>query len=77
MLARLGTAFVFIGVVVLTVFLFSLTIEQASVWTLLLGSVLSSLGLILRRRYAPKRPPSPPRFRLLRRFLGGKGPEGE
>ncbi len=70
MLARLGTAFVLLGVIVLTVFLFSFTIEQASLLTLILGASLAALGLIMRRRYAPRIPPGEPRFQLLRRLLG-------
>lgn len=49
---RLGSAFILLGIIVLTVFLLSLSVGQGDAWTLVAGASLSALGLILRRRNA-------------------------
>jgi len=66
---RLGSALILVGLIVLSVFLLGLTVQQGDVRALLGGAALCALGLILRRRAA--RAASPPgRFRMLRRALG-------
>ena len=52
MLFRMGTALILLGVIVLVVFLLSMTVQQANLLTLFIGAGLSASGLILRRRYA-------------------------
>ena len=49
---RLGSALILLGVIILTVFLLSLTVGQGDPWTLLAGASSSALGLVLRRRNA-------------------------
>ncbi len=75
-MVRLGTSLILLGVIALVVFVMTLTIEQASLWTLLAGALLSATGLILRRRFAEPLPPRPERFKLLRRLIGRTKKEG-
>jgi len=66
---RLGSALILVGLIVLSVFLLGLTVQQGDVRALLGGAALCALGLILRRR-AARAAASPARFRMLRRALG-------
>lgn len=76
MLARLGSALILIGLVLMVVFLMTATIDQENPLTLLAGAAVSGLGLLLRRRQPP--PPDPGRFQTLRRLLGSdEGQEQE
>ncbi len=76
MMVRLGTSLILLGVIVLVVFVMTLTIEQASLLTLFAGALLSATGLILRRRFAEPLPPRPERFRILKRLFRGRKKEG-
>ena len=53
MLARLGTALTFVGLILLVVFVITFSADMADLRTLLAGAGLTVLGLILRRRGAP------------------------
>lgn len=68
MLARLGSALILIGIVLMVIFLVTSTVGQENLLTLLAGAAVSGLGLLLRRRQPP--PQDPGRFRTLRRLLG-------
>jgi len=65
----MGTALILLGVIVLVVFLLSMTVQQANLLTLFIGAGLSASGLILRRRYAFEVPKSR-RFQTIRSFFG-------
>lgn len=67
---RLGSAFILIGLVVLTVYLLKFTIEQEDPLLLLAGLLLSLLGLLLRRRAAARAKQRSTRFHTVRRLLG-------
>ena len=75
MISRLGTALVLLGVITLAVFWLTLTISQQNLWVFILGGMLSVAGLWLRRRGLASQPGREPRFRTLRRLLGGKKEE--
>lgn len=66
---RFGSALVLVGVIAMTVFLLTLSIEQENVLMLLLGAAASALGLYLHRRNAPPSRKTE-RFKALRRLLG-------
>ncbi len=70
MSSRLGSAFVLIGLITLTIFLLTLQIGQADLLVFLLGASLSALGLLLHRRAQRRRPRSSGRFHTLRRLSG-------
>lgn len=78
MLARLGTAFMFVGVIVLVVFVITFSADQADLRTLLAGAGLAVLGLVLRRRGAPAAAESS-RFVTMRKVMrrGASRPEDE
>jgi cytochrome c biogenesis protein CcdA len=73
MLARLGTAFLFVGVIVLVVFVITFSADQADLRTLLAGAGLAILGLVLRRRGAPAEAESS-RFVTMRKVLRRREP---
>jgi len=70
---RLGSAFVLLGVILLTLFVVTFAAEQGDPLTLLAGAVLSILGLMLRRRRAARADSG--RFRTLRKLLGSEEEE--
>ncbi|MDX1601204.1 MAG: hypothetical protein R3191_06805 [Anaerolineales bacterium] len=70
MLARLGSALILIGIVLMVIFLVTTTVGQESFLTLLAGAAVSGLGLLLRRRQPA--PEDPGRFQTLRRLLGSE-----
>lgn len=74
---RLGSALALLGVLLLIVFLVTMTIQQEDVRTLLAGAGLAALGLALRRRNRPPRSPESLRFRALRDLFGGRPEEDE
>lgn len=67
---RLGSALILLGIIVLSVFLLGLSIEQGDFGLLLAGAGLCLFGLILRRKNARRSEAKPPRFRTLRQLLG-------
>lgn len=69
MLARLGSALILIGMIVMVVFLVSFSAGRAEFEVLAAGAAASTLGLLLRRR-GRSRGPEAGRFRTLRRLLG-------
>lgn len=74
MLFRLGSALILIGLIALMVFAVTLSAGQADVRTLLAGSGLAVLGLLIRRRVRQDRT-NAGRFRTLRRVLGETPPD--
>lgn len=74
MIARLGSALILIGIVIMAVFLVMSSADQGDLRILLLGACLSALGLLLRRR---RRRPASGRFRTLRRLMGETEEEEE
>jgi hypothetical protein len=74
-LARLGSALVLIGIVVMLVFLVMGTSGQMSLELLVTGAAVSAVGLLLRRRAAQRRPSR--RFETLRRMMGDDEPDVE
>jgi len=76
MLSRLGSSLVLLGLIVLTVFLLTLSNEQGDARVLIVGAFVAALGLVLRRRATPPSPQTPSRFRFLRRLLGRKEEDG-
>ncbi|HEX9674747.1 MAG TPA: hypothetical protein VGA07_02095 [Anaerolineales bacterium] len=70
---RLGSAFVLLGVILLTLFVVTLTAEQGDPLILLAGAGLSLMGLVLRRRGAARVGSS--RFQTLRKLLGSEEKE--
>jgi cytochrome c biogenesis protein CcdA len=75
MLARLGTALTFLGLLALVYFLVTFTADRADLRTLLAGAGLAIVGLLLRRRGAPARSDSA-RFVTVRKVLGRGEGEG-
>lgn len=75
MIARLGSALILIGIVIMVVFLVTSTVGQQNLLTLLAGAAVSGLGVMLRRR-RPE-PEDPGRFETLRRLLGDGEPTEE
>lgn len=73
---RVGSALILLGIIVLSVFLLGLSIEQGDFGLLLAGAGLCLFGLILRRRRASRSEARPSRFRILRQ-LSGRGEEEE
>jgi cytochrome c biogenesis protein CcdA len=76
MLARFGTALVFIGLIVLVVFLITFSAGTADLRTLLAGAGLAVAGLVLRRRGLPAVQESS-RFVTMRRVMKRKQDLGE
>ncbi|HSR47848.1 MAG TPA: hypothetical protein VLL77_07640 [Anaerolineales bacterium] len=76
MLARLGTALAFVGVIILVVFAITFSADQADLRTLLVGAGLAVLGLVLRRRGAPTAAESS-RFVTMRKVMGRRQPQPE
>ena len=70
---RLGSAFVLLGVILLTLFVVTLAAEQGDPLTLLAGAGLSIIGLVLRRRGAAR--VASGRFQTLRKLLGSEDKE--
>jgi len=70
---RLGSAFVLLGVILLTLFVVTFAAEQADPLTLLAGAGLSILGLVLRRRGTARAGSG--RFQTLRKMLGSEKEE--
>jgi len=70
---RLGSAFVLLGVILLTLFVVTLAAEQGDLLTLLAGAGLSIIGLVLRRRGAAR--VASGRFQTLRKLLGSEEKE--
>jgi hypothetical protein len=70
MAGRAGSALLLLGLIALTVFLVTFSIDQADVRVLLLGATSAALGLVIRRRAARLERTRAGRFRLLRRLLG-------
>jgi hypothetical protein len=70
---RLGSAFVLLGVILLTLFAVTLTAEQGDPLTLLTGAGLCLMGLVLRRRGDSR--VSSGRFQTLRKLLGSEEEE--
>jgi uncharacterized membrane protein len=68
MFARLGSALVLIGLIVLVVFLVTSTSGQANYWVLLAGAGVCILGLRMRRR-PPEETREPARFKTVRKIL--------
>lgn len=67
---RLGSAFVLLGLIVLTVFLLVFSVGQQDSGLLLAGAALSLFGLALRRRNARLAKSRPRRFSALRSLMG-------
>jgi hypothetical protein len=74
MIARLGSALILIGIVIMSVFLVTSSGGQGDLQVLLLGAGVSALGLLLRRRPRQERSG---RFRTLRRLMGEPEDLGE
>ncbi len=74
MASRLGSAFILIGLIALTIFLLTLQIGQADLRVFLLGASVAALGLLLHRRARRRQPRTRGRFRTLRR-LSGQAPD--
>lgn len=70
MTSRFAAALILIGIILLTVFVMTLQVEQADVRVVLLGAAISGLGLLLRRRAVRRSKPSSSRFSTLRRLRG-------
>jgi hypothetical protein len=74
---RIGSAFILLGMILLTIFLLSFSIGQEDMALLLAGAWLSLLGLYLRRRNARLAEKGAARFRTLRYLLGRREEEQE
>jgi hypothetical protein len=77
MISRFAAALILIGIILLTVFVLTLQVQQADVRVLLLGAAISSIGLLLRRRVARRQRKSSGRFSMLRRLRGTQDEEYE
>ncbi len=67
---RLGSAFILIGLIVLTVYLLNFAVEHDDPLLLLVGLMISLIGLLLRRRAASRAKQRSTRFHTVRRLLG-------
>lgn len=67
---RLGSAFILLGVIVLTVFLLGFSVGQQDSGLLLTGAALSLIGLAVRRRNSRLAEGRSRRFSALRSLLG-------
>jgi hypothetical protein len=72
---RLGSAFILLGLILLTIFLVTFSAEQEDPLMLMAGAGLSVIGLALRRHFAARAASA--RFRTLRRLLGSEQREEE
>jgi len=72
---RLGSAFILLGLILLTLFLVTFWAGQGDPLMLLGGAGLGAIGLGLRRRYAARAASG--RFQALRRLLGSERQEEE
>ncbi|TFH38105.1 MAG: hypothetical protein E4G99_00475 [Anaerolineales bacterium] len=70
MISRFAAALILIGLILLTVFVLTLQVEQGDFRVLLFGSALSTLGILLRRRAARRARQTSQRFSTLRRLRG-------
>lgn len=70
MISRFAAALILIGIILLTVFVMTMQVEQADIRVLLLGASISGLGLLLRRRAVRRSHRSSGRFSTLRRLRG-------
>jgi hypothetical protein len=70
MASRFATALILVGIVLLTVFVLTLQVQQGDPFVLLLGASLSGIGLLIRRRIARRRKRNSGRFATLRRLRG-------
>lgn len=70
MTTRFAAALILIGIILLTVFVMTLQVDQADIRVLLLGAAISGLGLLLRRRAARRRKSRSGRFSTLKRLRG-------
>jgi len=77
MASRAGSALILLGLIALTVFLVTLSANQADVRVLLLGAGLAALGLLLRRRAARLEKKESGRFRAWRRITRRSSKEEE
>ena len=75
MIARLGSALILIGIVIMVIFLVTSSAGQGNLLLLLVGAGVSALGFLLRRRDRPT-PSHSGRFQTLRRVMGEE-PETE
>lgn len=74
MIARLGSASILIGIILMVIFLVTNSAGQGNLRLLLAGAAVSAVGVLLRRRR--RRREDSGRFRTLRRLLGeGDEPE--
>lgn len=73
--SRIGSAFVLVGVIALTVYLLGTSVDQTDPGLLLAGLSISLLGLLLRRRSAARSKRQISRFQTMRRLLGGTAEE--
>jgi hypothetical protein len=67
-MSRFAVALILIGLILLTVFVMTLQVQQGDVRMLLVGSALSGLGLLIRRRAARRNRQTSQRFSTLRRM---------
>lgn len=67
---RIGSAFVLLGVIALTVYLLGFSTQQDDQSLLLAGLLLSLIGLLLRRRSAARAKLRSTRFHTVRRLMG-------
>lgn len=72
---RIGSAFILIGVIALTVYLLGFSIGQSESVLLLAGLVLSLAGLIIHRASAARSKRRSTRFQSVRRLIGGEQEE--
>jgi len=72
---RIGSAFILIGVIALTVYLLGFSIGQSESGLLLTGLVLSLAGLIIHRSSAARSKRRSTRFQSVRRLMGGEQEE--
>jgi hypothetical protein len=70
MTSRFAAALILIGLILLTVFVMTMQVEQADIRVLLLGATISGLGLLLRRRAVRRSNRTSGRFSTLRRLRG-------
>lgn len=77
MTARLGSALVLIGLIMLIVFLIMFSAGTSDMFLLLGAALVSTLGLLLRRRAARLDRHEAQRFRTLRHLLEAHPPDDE
>ena len=77
MLYRLGSALILIGLIALVVFLVTFQTGQSDRTTLVVGILLTSIGLVFWRRGRRSRMVPPTRFHTVRKILGQNPPSEE